>query len=95
MEYVMDTSKVTTNGQVTIPADFRRLLGLKSGDKVLFFLRENGDVVVKNASEYATQNARADLAGSAKDINKNTQAKIQKAAPEAEPEPQYKGRHSR
>ena len=50
MDAVMDTAKVTTNGQVTIPADFRRLLNIKPGNKVLFFQRENGDVVIENAS---------------------------------------------
>jgi len=50
VDAVMDTAKVTTNGQVTIPADFRRLLNIKPGNKVLFFQRENGDVVIENAS---------------------------------------------
>ena len=59
MNVVMDTAKVTTNGQVTIPADFRKLLNLKPGNKVLFFQRENGDVVIENASVFAEKNAQA------------------------------------
>ena len=57
MEIVMDTAKVTTNGQVTIPADFRKLLGLKPGNKVLFYQRENGDVVIENASLFSGKSA--------------------------------------
>jgi len=44
----MDTTKVTKNGQVTIPVDFRRMLSIEPGNKVLFFQRENGDVVIEN-----------------------------------------------
>ena len=32
----MDLAKVTSKGQVTIPIDIRKKLGLKNGDKVLF-----------------------------------------------------------
>jgi len=31
---------VTRKGQITIPAEFRRALGLKEGDKVALFLEE-------------------------------------------------------
>jgi len=61
MEIVMDTAKVTTNGQVTIPADFRKLLGLKPGNKVLFYQRDNGDVVIENASIFAGKSTPAAL----------------------------------
>lgn len=39
----MQTSTVTTKGQVTIPADVRRRLGLRSGDHIGFIL--DGDNV--------------------------------------------------
>jgi looped-hinge helix DNA binding domain, AbrB family len=42
----MTSSTVTSKGQVTIPAEVRRQLSLKSGDKVAFYL-ENGKVVLK------------------------------------------------
>ena len=35
----MQTSKLTSKGQVTIPAELRRDLGLKPGDKVRFVKR--------------------------------------------------------
>ncbi|MBR5508946.1 MAG: AbrB/MazE/SpoVT family DNA-binding domain-containing protein, partial [Lachnospiraceae bacterium] len=32
----MELAKVTSKGQITIPIEIRRKLGLKEGDKVLF-----------------------------------------------------------
>ncbi|MCL2881837.1 MAG: type II toxin-antitoxin system PrlF family antitoxin [Coriobacteriia bacterium] len=67
-EAIMDLSTVTTNGQVTIPAEVRRLLGVKPGNKVLFFQRANGDVVIDNASVAAIKKAQAAFAGAAEEI---------------------------
>lgn len=39
--------------QITVPAEIRRLLGLKSGDKILFFQKPSGEVVINNASAQA------------------------------------------
>lgn len=38
----MSTATVTTKGQITIPADVRRRLGLESGDRVEFVEMEGG-----------------------------------------------------
>ncbi len=38
----MSTATVTTKGQITIPADVRRRLGLASGDRVEFVEIEGG-----------------------------------------------------
>jgi AbrB family looped-hinge helix DNA binding protein len=62
----MDTAKVTTNGQVTIPVEYRRALNIKPGNKVLFFQRENGDVVIDNASVAAFKNAQTEFVGAAR-----------------------------
>lgn len=67
-EAIMDLSTVTTNGQVTIPAEVRRLLGVKPGNKVLFFQRANGDVVIDNASVAAIKKAQEAFAGAAEVI---------------------------
>ena len=32
----MEIAKVTSNGQITIPADIRRRMNIKDGDKMLF-----------------------------------------------------------
>lgn len=46
----MNLAKVSANGQITLPADIRKLLGIGSGDKVLFFQKSNGEIVISNAS---------------------------------------------
>ena len=49
----MNLAKLSANGQITVPVEIRRLLGLKSGDKILFFQNQGGEVVVANASAQA------------------------------------------
>ena len=41
----MELAKITSKGQITIPAAIRKLLGLKEGDKVLF-IQEGSKVVI-------------------------------------------------
>ena len=54
----MNLAKISSNGQITIPVEIRRLLGLKSGDKILFLQKQNGEIVVSNASAQAIRKAR-------------------------------------
>jgi antitoxin PrlF len=46
----MNLAKISPNGQVTIPIEIRRKLKLKTGDKILFLERDNGEIVLSNAS---------------------------------------------
>ena len=62
---IMDLSTVTSNCQVTVPAEIRRLLCIKPGNKVLFTTRPNGDVVIGNATTTAIRKAQAAFAGAA------------------------------
>ena len=60
----MEIAKVTSKGQITIPIDIRRKLGVKEGDKILFV--EEGDrVVIMNSSMEALRRAQAAFAGEA------------------------------
>ena len=58
----MNLAKLSANGQITVPVEVRRQLGLKSGDKVLFFQKQNGEIVISNASAAALQAAFAGAA---------------------------------
>ena len=49
----MNLAKISANGQITVPVEIRRQLGLKSGDKILFLQKQNGEIVVSNASAAA------------------------------------------
>lgn len=61
----MNLAKISANGQITVPIEIRRLLGLKSGDKILFYQKQNGEVVLSNASAQAIRKAQAAFAGAA------------------------------
>ena len=60
----MDVAKVTSKGQITIPIDIRRRLGVKEGDKILF-IEEQGKIVMMNSSMEALRKAQAAFAGEA------------------------------
>lgn len=45
----MDLARMSSNGQVVIPVEIRRILELKSGDKILF-IKKNGQIVIQNAN---------------------------------------------
>ena len=61
----MNLAKISANGQITVPVEIRRQLGLKSGDKILFLQKQNGEIVVSNASAAAIRKAQAAFAGAA------------------------------
>ncbi|MBR1477389.1 MAG: AbrB/MazE/SpoVT family DNA-binding domain-containing protein [Lachnospiraceae bacterium] len=60
----MDLAKVTSRGQITIPIEIRKHLGIKDGDKVLFTFVGN-NVVMTNASVEALHEAQNAFAGEA------------------------------
>lgn len=64
----MNLAKISANGQITLPIEIRRLLGLKSGDKVLFLQKQNGEIVLSNASAQAIRKGQVAFAGAAEDM---------------------------
>ncbi len=60
----MELAKITSKGQITLPIDIRRKLGLKEGDKVLF-LEEDGKIFVQNAALIALREAQSAFSGEA------------------------------
>ena len=59
----MNLAKLSQNGQITVPVEIRRLLGLKTGDKILFIQNDSGDIVLSNASASAIRKAQLAFAG--------------------------------
>jgi AbrB family looped-hinge helix DNA binding protein len=60
----MEVAKVTSRGQITIPIDIRKKLGVKEGDKVVF-IEDDSKIVVANATKIAFANMRTAFAGEA------------------------------
>ena len=78
----MNLAKVSANGQVTVPVEIRRKLNLKEGDKIIFFERNDGEVVINNASSTAIINAQKAFEGAAKDFGANSEDDVQRLVDE-------------
>ena len=63
----MEIAKITSKGQVTIPINIRRKLGVKEGNKILF-VEEAGKVYILNASMEALRKAQTAFAGEAQRV---------------------------
>lgn len=60
----MELAKVTSKGQVTIPIEIRKKLGIKNGDKVLF-MEDSGRIYMMNSSMDALREAQRAFVGEA------------------------------
>ena len=65
VQHMAGEAELSANGQITVPAEIRRRLELKSGDKILFLQKQNGEIVVSNASAAAIRKAQAAFTGAA------------------------------
>jgi AbrB family looped-hinge helix DNA binding protein len=61
---MLDVSRVTSKGQVTIPVEMRRKLGIKDGDKVVF-MEEGNRIVIANAAMVALKEIQEAFSGEA------------------------------
>ena len=66
----MDVAKVTSKGQVTIPRDIRVKMGLKKGDKILFF-EEDGRFILQNSASIMLKNFQDNMKVEAERIGFN------------------------
>jgi AbrB family looped-hinge helix DNA binding protein len=60
----MELAKITSKGQITLPVEIRRKLGVKAGDKILF-VEEAGKIYILNSSMEALKEAQAAFTGEA------------------------------
>ena len=60
----VDTAKVMSKGQVTIPKDVRDVLGVVNGDRVSFIV-EGNSVRIVNSAVYAMQILQTKMTGEA------------------------------
>ena len=79
----MNLAKLSANGQITVPVEIRRLLGLKSGDKILFLQKQKGEITISNASAAAIRKAQAAFAGAADALGVSSEDDMQALVDEA------------
>lgn len=60
----VDSAKVMAKGQVTIPKDIRKVLGVENGDRVTFVVEGNA-VRLVNLAAYAMQIFQEEMKGEA------------------------------
>lgn len=60
----VDNAKIMAKGQVTIPKDIRKVLGVASGDRITFIV-EGNTVRIVNSAVYAMQVLQKELVGEA------------------------------
>ena len=73
----MNLAKLSSNGQITVPIEIRRALGLKSGDKILFFEKPDGEVVITKASTNAIRKAQRAFEGAADSMGVKNEDDVQ------------------
>jgi len=78
----MDIARLSTQGQITIPAEIREKLNLKGGDKVLFVEKE-GQVFLLNASMEALRKFQNSMEGKAEEAGLTSEKDINEAVEEA------------
>lgn len=78
----MDVATISANGQITLPADVRRRLGLGPGDKVVFIENEEGDTVVVRPSVAALLEAQRAFAGGAEELGVDSEDDVQQLVDE-------------
>ncbi|MCL2364968.1 MAG: AbrB/MazE/SpoVT family DNA-binding domain-containing protein [Defluviitaleaceae bacterium] len=63
----MNLAKISCNGQVTVPVEIRRALDVKSGDKIVFLRKQDGEIVMKNLNAAALAEAHRILSTDVKE----------------------------
>lgn len=71
----VDNAKVMAKGQITIPKDIRKVLGVENGDRVSFIV-EGSTVRIVNSAVYAMQVLQAEMQGEAQRASLESEEEI-------------------
>ena len=88
----MELAKVTSKGQITIPIDIRRKLGVKEGDKILF-LEDRGRIFMMNSSMEALRKVQNAFSGEAERLGLQDETDVAKMISELREE-RYRENHT-
>jgi len=72
---IMDIAKISMKGQVTIPIEIRKRLGLKVGDKVIF-LEKDKNIMLLNSNRLAFEEFQKEMAGEAEKAGIKTEQDV-------------------
>ena len=70
-----NTAKVMSKGQITLPIDIRRNMGLSTGDRVAL-VYENNRVIMVNPAIYAMEMLQKEMQGEAENAGLTTEDDI-------------------
>ena len=73
---MIEITKMSSKGQVTIPLEFRKYLKLDEGSKVAFVLDNDGRVVIANSSMLALKDVQAQFEGVAERLGIKDESKV-------------------
>jgi len=82
---IMEVAKITSRGQITIPIDVRKKLGLKEGDKVIF-IEEGDSIIFANAAKVAFRNMQKAFEGEAERLGLKDEQDVVKMVDEVRQE---------
>ena len=75
---MLEVTKISSKGQITIPIELRKKLNLVSGGKLAFIEGDDGKVYVVNSSMLALKTAQNAFSGAAKNADiKNEDALLE------------------
>jgi len=83
----MELAKITLRGQITIPIEIRKKLGVKDGDKVIF-IEDNGRIIMENSVRIALKNVQSAFCGEAERIGLTNEQDVVKLVKELRKEKQ-------
>ncbi|MDR1541098.1 MAG: AbrB/MazE/SpoVT family DNA-binding domain-containing protein [Clostridiales bacterium] len=78
----MNLVRLSANGQITVPTEIRKLLNLKSGDKILLFQNKSGEIILDNASAKALRKAQDAMEGVAERLGLRDEEDVQRLVDE-------------
>ncbi len=76
MDLYIEQAKVMSKGQITLPLEIRKLLGVKSGDRVSFIV--NGStIIIANSTICALKILQSKMQGEAEKVGLNNDEDVQ------------------
>lgn len=73
---MIEVSKISAKGQVTIPVELRKMLQLTEGSKVAFVTDSDGKTYIANSSMIALKNVQTAFAGVAEEAGINDESEV-------------------